>query len=191
MLRNPAHRGRAAFGKTQTTGRRAKPSHPVATAVSATATTRPDACRARAVDQHPRPRAIAEETFELAQARLRENKRYAKRNSREPPVLLKASSSVATADTRAGAHRRAPAKRRLYSYRCIGSDNCRHVACARTGRSAPTNSTRSCGPKSSSSCPTHTDQGRDRTVPEGAADQEPHSPPRRPGARTRAREERR
>ena len=55
----------------------------------------------------PVPGAIAEETFELAQARLRENKHYAKRNSREP-ALLKASSSVATAATRAGAHRRAP-----------------------------------------------------------------------------------
>ena len=30
MLRNPAHRGQAEFGKTQTTGQRAKPSHPVA-----------------------------------------------------------------------------------------------------------------------------------------------------------------
>ena len=83
-------------------------------------------------------------------------------------------------------------KRRLYSYRCIGSDNSPPRRVCRPGRSAPTNSMRSCGPKSSSSRPTHTDQGRDRTAPEAAADREPrHSPPRRPGARTRAREERR
>ena len=107
MLRNPARRGQAAFGKTQTTGRRAKPSHPVATAVSATAAARPDAMSRPSSGPDPGPRAIAEETFEPAQARLRENKHYAKRNSREP-ALLKASSSVATAATRAGAHRRAP-----------------------------------------------------------------------------------
>ena len=191
MLRNPAHRGRAAFGKTQTTGRRAKPSHPVATAVSATAAARPDAMsrpssgpaspspRYRRGDLRARPGApTGEQALRQAQQQ---------RARAAEGILVCRDCGYACWRTSART-----TKRRLYSYRCIGSDNCRHVACARTGRSAPTNSTRSCGPKSSSSCPTHTDQGRDRTAPEGAADREPrHSPPRRPGARTRAREERR
>ena len=161
------------------------------TAVSATAAARPDAMSRPSSGPASPPRRYHRGDRRARPGAPTGEQDYAKRDSREPRaaegILVCRDCGYACWRTSARTSRR-----RLYSYRCIGSDNCRHGACARTGRSAPTNSTRSCGPKSSSSCPTYTDQGRDRTAPEGAANREPRrSPPRRPGARTRARQERR
>ena len=128
MLRNPARRGQAAFGKTQTTGRRAKPSHPVATAVSATAAARPDAMsrpssgpaspspRYRRGDLRARPGApTGEQALRQAQQQ---------RARAAEGILVCRDCGYACWRTSART-----TKRRLYSYRCIGSDNCRHVAC--------------------------------------------------------------
>src|SRR6266498_4339578 len=89
MLRNPAYRGQAAYGKTQMTG---KPSRP-------TRITR------RRGERHgrrgqtrrdlppenwtlvPVAALVSEQTFKLAQARLAENKHFAKRNTKKPTLL--------------------------------------------------------------------------------------------------------
>ena len=127
MLRNPAYHEQAAFGKTQTTGQRAKPTRPVRARGERHG--RRETRRDVAPEQWtsiPVPALITDETFELAQARLRENKHYAKRNSREPAllkgILVCRDSGYACWRTSART-----TKRRIYHYRCIGSDNYRHV----------------------------------------------------------------
>ncbi len=127
MLRNPAYHGQAAFGKTQTTGQRAKPTRPVRGRGERHG--RRETRRDVAPEQWtsiPVPALITEETFELAQARLQENKHYAKRNSREPALLkgILVCRDCGYACWRTSAR---TTKRRIYYYRCIGSDNYRFV----------------------------------------------------------------
>src|SRR5919108_2373667 len=123
MLRNPAYRGEAAFGKTQTTGRRAKPTRPVRARGERHG--RRETRRDVAPEQWtsiPVPALVTDEQFELAQARLEENKRYAKRNSREPALLkgILVCRDCGNACWRTSAR---TTKRSIYYYRCIGSEN--------------------------------------------------------------------
>jgi site-specific DNA recombinase len=127
MLRNPAYRGQAAFGKTQTTGQRAKPTRPVRARGERHG--RRETRRDVALEQWtsiPVPALVTDEQFALAQARLKENKRYAKRNSREPALLkgILVCRDCGYACWRTSAR---TTKRLIYYYRCIGSDNYRHV----------------------------------------------------------------
>jgi site-specific DNA recombinase len=127
MLRNPAYRGEAAFGKTQTTGQRAKPTRPVRARGERHG--RRDTRRDRPPEEWtsvPVPALVTAEQFELAQARLEENKRFAARNSREPALLkgILVCRDCGYACWRTSAR---TTKRRIYYYRCIGSDNYRHV----------------------------------------------------------------
>src|SRR6516162_3623594 len=127
MLRNPAYHGQAAFGKTQTTGQRAKPTRPVRARGERHG--RRETRRDVAPEQWtsiPVPALVTDEQFELAQARLEENKRYAKRNSREPALLkgILVCRDCGYACWRTSAR---TTKRLIYYYRCIGSDNYRHV----------------------------------------------------------------
>jgi site-specific DNA recombinase len=74
MLRNPAYRGQAAFGKTQTTGQRAKPTGPVRARGDRHG--RRETRRDVAPEQWtsiPVPAVLTDEQFELAQKRLEEN----------------------------------------------------------------------------------------------------------------------
>ena len=88
MLRNPAYRGQAAFGKTKTAERHGGP----------TRTTRQRGERhGRRLTRHdqpaekwtliPVPPLVTEETFALAQARLVDNARFSKRNTKELTLL--------------------------------------------------------------------------------------------------------
>jgi site-specific DNA recombinase len=125
MLRNPAYHGQAAFGKTRTTGQHAKPTRPVRARGERHG--RRETRRDVAPEQWtsiPVPALITEETFELAQARLQENKHYAKRNSREPALLkgILVCRDCGYACWRTSAR---TSKRVIYYYRCIGSDNYR------------------------------------------------------------------
>ena len=125
MLRNPAYHGQAAFGKTQTTGQRAQPTRPVRARGERHG--RRETRRDVAPEQWtsiPVPALITEDTFELAQARLQENKHYAKRNSREPALLkgILVCRDCGYACWRTSAR---TTKRVIYYYRCIGSDNYR------------------------------------------------------------------
>ena len=125
MLRNPAYVGRAAFGKTRVADRPKK-------------LTRPIRQKGRMTSQHPatndRPAdewieipvaAIVDEiTFALAAEQLENNKQFARRNTREPTLLQgllvcrQCGYSYYRCSTRTS-------KRRIYYYRCLGSDDYR------------------------------------------------------------------
>ena len=137
MLRNPAYRGQAAYGKTQMTG---KPSRP-------TRITR------RRGERHgrrgevrrdlppenwtlvPVPALVSEEQFALAQDRLASNAHFAKRNTKKPTLL---QGILVCRECGYACYRTSTrtTSRRIYYYRCIGSDNYRHVG-GRVCRSRP------------------------------------------------------
>lgn len=126
MLRNPAYCGRAAFGKRRATSERAK-------------ITRPARQRGGRVSNHfvtrdcPRdewieiavPPIVSDEMFQLAARRLEDNKRFASRRTKEPTLLqgLVACHSCGYSYYRTSTRTR---KRRLYYYRCLGSDDYRY-----------------------------------------------------------------
>ena len=126
MLRNPAYRGAACYGKTQLAIRQR--------------ITRPLRLRggiaARESASHERPReewieipvpAIAsDETFALAAERLESNKRHAPRRTAVPSVVQglvscrKCGYAMYRTSTRSSA-------RKIYYYRCLGPDAYRHL----------------------------------------------------------------
>jgi site-specific DNA recombinase len=127
MLRNPAYRGRAAYGKTKVADRHGKP----------TRTTRArgerHGRRQVRVDEPaehwlfiPVPALVTDETFALAQERLARNAQFAKRNTRTPGplqglvVCRECGYSCYRTSTRT-------TKQKIVYYRCIGQDNWRHV----------------------------------------------------------------
>ena len=126
MLRNPAYRGTACYGKTQLAERQR--------------ITRPLRLRgcvaSRQSAQHERPREewieipvpaiISDETFALAAERLEANKHHAPRRTIVPSVVQglvscrKCGYAMYRTSTRSSA-------RKLYYYRCLGSDAYRHL----------------------------------------------------------------
>jgi site-specific DNA recombinase len=126
MLKNPAYVGRAAFLKTGSTDRRP-------------AINRQARLQGRSVSRHyakydrPKedwitiavPAIVTEDTFELAERRLADNRRFAARNSKEPSLLmgLAACQSCGYAYYRTSTR---TAKRKIYYYRCLGSDDYRY-----------------------------------------------------------------
>jgi site-specific DNA recombinase len=125
MLRNPAYKGTACFGKTEKSERK-KITRPLRQKGGFSP-------RCSTSQERPRkdwieisvPAVISCETFELAQERLRENKRLSSRNTKEPTLLQgllvcqECGYSMYRTSTRTS-------KRKIYYYRCIGSDNYRH-----------------------------------------------------------------
>ncbi len=125
MLRNPAYMGTACYGKTKISER--------------SKTTRPlrkrggFSPRCSANIERPKedwieipvPAIVSPEIFLRAEERLEENKRYAKRRTIEPTLLqgmvacVKCGYSYYRTSTRTS-------KRKIYYYRCLGSDNYRH-----------------------------------------------------------------
>jgi site-specific DNA recombinase len=126
MLKNPAYAGRAAFMKTGSTERRP-------------AINRRARLQGRAVSCHhanynrPKeewvtiavPAIVDEATFELAERRLADNRRFSSRNSKEPSLLmgLVACQSCGYAYYRTSTR---TATRKIYYYRCLGSDDYRY-----------------------------------------------------------------
>jgi site-specific DNA recombinase len=126
MLRNPAYEGRACFGKTEICPRKR--------------ITRPLRQRKgisnRTSCSHERPREdwieipvpalISEETFALAQEQLQQNKRYSSRRTITPSLLqgMLVCERCGYALYRTSTQ---TSSRRLYYYRCIGSDAYRHL----------------------------------------------------------------
>jgi len=126
MLRNPAYWGRACFGKTELRPRQR--------------ITRPlrkrQGLASRDSANHERPRQdwieipvpalISEETFALAQEQLEQNKRHSPRRTIEPSLLQgmlvceRCGYAFYRTSTRTSA-------RKLYYYRCLGSDAYRHL----------------------------------------------------------------
>ena len=128
ILGNPAYHGRACFGKT---GMRLRQR-----------ITRPERQRggpsARYHVHYDRPRQewieipvpplVTEETFALAQEQLQKNKQFASRRTIRPTLLqsLLVCQQCGYALYGACGGRKKP-HRRLYYYRCIGSDSWRHL----------------------------------------------------------------
>ena len=130
MLRDPAYRGRACFGKTELRPRQR--------------ITRPlrqrNGIASRDSASHERPRPdwieiavpalISDETFDLAQEQLENNKRHSPRRTIEPSLLQgmlvceRCGYALYRTATRTSA-------RKLYYYRCLGSDAYRHLKGAR------------------------------------------------------------
>jgi site-specific DNA recombinase len=127
MLRNPAYRGQAAYGKTKVQDRHGK----------LTRTTRArgerHGRRQVRVDEPlenwtfiPVPALVSEETFALALERLSRNAHFAKRNTKKPTLLQgilvcrECGYACCRTSTRT-------TNKRIYYYRCIGSDNYRHI----------------------------------------------------------------
>src|SRR5664279_3367249 len=126
MLRNPAYRGTACYGKTEQRPRQR--------------VTRPlrqrKALPSRDVGGHERPRAewievpvpalVSEELFALAQEQLETNKHHSPRRTVEPSLLQgmlvceRCGYSLYRTSTQTSA-------RKLYYYRCLGSDAYRHL----------------------------------------------------------------
>jgi site-specific DNA recombinase len=126
MLRNPAYKGAACFGKTRIAPRQR--------------VTRPLRLRGGFAQAdsagHERPREdwievavpaiVSEATFDLAQQRLQKNKRFAPRRTIEPSVVQglvhchKCGYAMYRTSTRTSA-------RKIYYYRCLGSDAWRHL----------------------------------------------------------------
>ena len=126
MLRNPAYRGQAAYGKTKVADHHGKP----------TRTTRARGERRgrrqvrvdEPVEQWlfiPVPPLVTDEIFALAQERLQQNAHFAKRNTRQPGPL---QGLVVCRECGYGCYRTSTrtAKRKIVYYRCTGQDNWRH-----------------------------------------------------------------
>jgi site-specific DNA recombinase len=126
MLRNPAYVGRACFGKTESAPRQR--------------ITRPLrkhggfsprwSCKWERPRQEwieiPVPAIISEDTFALTAERLEQNKRFSARRTIEPTLLqgMLVCGECGYAYYRTSTR---TSKRKIYYYRCLGSDDYRHV----------------------------------------------------------------
>jgi site-specific DNA recombinase len=126
MLRNPAYYGVACFGKTEQTERQ-RMTRPLRKRGGYSP--RSSANREKPREQWigiPVPPLVSEETYALAQEQLEKNKRHATRRTKEPTLLQsmlvckQCSYAYYRSSTRTSKHK-------LYYYRCLGSDNYRHL----------------------------------------------------------------
>lgn len=124
MLRNPAYRGTACFGKTERKDRE-KITRPLRR--KGGFFPRCSANRERPREEWieiPVPTLVEESTFALAQEQLEANKKFSLRRTIEPTLL----QGMLVCNTCGYALYRSStktSKRKLYYYRCIGSDNYR------------------------------------------------------------------
>jgi site-specific DNA recombinase len=126
MLRNPAYAGRAVFGKTMVV-----PESPALNRVARLqGRSTPRACKT--VDRPrqewteiPVPAIVSEDTFDRVAQRLDDNKRFASRNSKAPSLL---AGLAACAGCGYGYYRTSTrtTNKKIYYYRCLGSDDYRH-----------------------------------------------------------------
>ena len=127
MLRNPAYAGRAVFGKTQAIHE--QPALNRVARLQGRTTPRP----VKTVDRPrqewteiPVPPIVDQDTFARVQQRLEDNKKFATRNSAIPPSLLQGLAACAACGY--GYYRTSTrtARKKIYYYRCLGSDNYRY-----------------------------------------------------------------
>ena len=125
MLRNPAYKGSACFGKTEKTERKK---------ITRQLRQRGGfAPRSSSNRERPSqewieiavPAIVSEETFALAQERLEKNKHFSSRHTKEPTLLqgLLVCHRCGYAYYRTSTR---TSSRKLYYYRCLGSDAYRH-----------------------------------------------------------------
>ena len=149
MLRNPAYEGKACYGKTEQSERQ-RITRPLRQRNSShRSNCHRDRPRADWIEV-PVPALVSEETFALAQEQLTKNKHHSPRRTIEPTLLQgmlvcqQCGYALYRSSTRTS-------KRKLYYYRCLGSDAYRHfkVRCAPTVPYDQTTWTSSCGTRSS------------------------------------------
>jgi site-specific DNA recombinase len=125
MLRNPVYKGTACFGKTETCERK-KITRRLRKrgGFSPRCTANCERPREEWIEI-PVPVIISEETFAIAQERLERNKQISRRRTKEPTLLqgLLVCETCGYALYRSSTR---TTKRKLYYYRCIGSDNWRY-----------------------------------------------------------------
>ena len=124
MLRNPAYKGTACFGKTKVAERQ-KITRPLR--LRGGFSPRCGSNRERPKEEWieiPVPAIVDEDTFLLAQERLEQNKRHSPRRTIEPTLLqgMLVCSKCGYVYYRCSTR---TSKRKLYYYRCLGSDNYR------------------------------------------------------------------
>ena len=126
MLRNPAYSGHACYGKTE--GRpRQRITRPLRQ--RGRVPTRDSASHERPREdwiEIPVPALVSEATFALAQEQLEQNRRHSPRRTIEPTLLqgMLVCERCGYALYRTSTH---TSRRRLYYYRCLGSDRYRHL----------------------------------------------------------------
>jgi site-specific DNA recombinase len=125
MLRNPAYQGTACFGKTEQAERKK-----VTRLLRKRGGFSPRCSCSRERPREewieiPVPPIIRKDTFSLAQERLERNKQFSLRHTKEPTLLqgLLVCSECGYAFYRTSTR---TSKRKLYSYRCLGSDDYRY-----------------------------------------------------------------
>ena len=125
MLRNPAYMGKACFGKTEKTERQriTKPLRDKG-GYSARNCCNKEKPREEWIEI-PVPAIITTEIFELAQERLKKNKLHSQRNTVEITLL---QGMIVCSDCGYSLYRTSTrtSKRKLYYYRCLGSDAYRY-----------------------------------------------------------------
>ncbi|UVK49731.1 recombinase family protein (plasmid) [Mesorhizobium sp. AR02] len=127
MLRNPAYKGTACFGKTQVAPRQkvTKPFRLSGRAGFSENTSQHERPREEWIEV-PVPAIVTEETFALAAERLTDNKRFAPRRTIEPSIMQglvscrKCGYALSRTSTRTSA-------RKIHYYRCLGADSWRHL----------------------------------------------------------------
>jgi site-specific DNA recombinase len=125
ILRNPAYKGTACFGKTQMIERK-KITRPLRKKGGFSSRCSSNCERPRHEwIEIPVPAIVSEETFALAQERLAKNKQLSSRSTKEPTLLqgILVCSQCGYAFYRTSTR---TSKRKLYYYRCLGSDDYRY-----------------------------------------------------------------
>ena len=126
MLRNPAYRGKACFGKTERSPRK-RITRPLRQRGGHS--TRCGAHRERDRQEWieiPVPALVSDSTFDLAQEKLESNKHHSPRRTVEPSLLQgmlvcqQCSYALYRTSTQTSKHK-------IYYYRCLGSDAYRHL----------------------------------------------------------------
>jgi len=125
MLRNPAYEGKACYGKTEQSPRQ-RITRPLRQKNGLANRTNCHCERPRAEwIEVSVPALVSKETFALAQEQLTKNKHYSPRRTIEPTLLQgmlvcqQCGYALYRSSTRTS-------KRKLYYYRCLGSDAYRH-----------------------------------------------------------------
>ncbi|MFH0943648.1 MAG: recombinase family protein, partial [Planctomycetota bacterium] len=127
MLRNPAYRGTACYGKTEQKERQ-RVTRPLRQRGGFSP--RCSANRERSRDEWIEisvPALVSEETFALAEEQLEKNKRHSPRRTAEPTLLqgMLVCRECGYAFYRTSTR---TSKRKIYYYRCLGSDRYRHLS---------------------------------------------------------------
>jgi site-specific DNA recombinase len=126
MLRNPAYKGTACFGKTQTAPRQRVTRPLRLTGRSRRGQTTGSERPREEWIEIPIPPLVSEDTFTLAAEKLADNKRFAPRRTIEPSLVQglvsckKCGYALSRTSTRSSA-------RNIHYYRCIGSDAWRRL----------------------------------------------------------------